>query len=148
MFNLNFKNKYNHKINSIGSKKYIFDPVRKKRIILTSEEWVRQNVISFLNLNLKIPISHIAVERGFKVNELNKRFDIVVYDKYGKIKLLVECKAPNIRLNQIALDQLIVYNMELKSKFLILTNGLNHFFVKFKDKNYSIINELPNYKEL
>ena len=115
---------------------------------MTPEEWVRQNVISFLNLNLKIPISHISVEKGFKVNKLKKRFDIIVYDDYGKIKILVECKSPKISLNQKALDQLIVYNMEIKSKFLMLTNGLNHFFVKFDDKKFSIINNLPNYNKL
>jgi len=148
MYNLYFKNKYNYKIISIDNKKYIFDPIRKKKIVLTPEEWVRQNVISFLNLNLKIPISHISVEKGFKVNKLKKRFDIIVYDDYGKIKILVECKSPKISLNQKALDQLIVYNMEIKSKFLMLTNGLNHFFVKFDDKKFSIINNLPNYNKL
>lgn len=132
----------------IDNKKYIFDPLRKKNVILSSEEWVRQNVISFLNLDLNIPLSHLAVERGFKVNGLNKRFDVVAFDKNGKVNILIECKSPKIQLNQKSLDQLIVYNMNIKSTFLMLTNGINHFFLKFKKNEFSIIDCLPNYKNL
>ena len=148
MIELNFKNKYNHKINFIGKKKYIFDPLRKKNILLTNEEWVRQNIILFLKNELKVPLSHIAVERGFTINNLKKRFDIVVYDKYGKINVLIECKSPSVTLNQKSLDQLVIYNMELKSKYLMLSNGLKHIFVEFINGKFSIINSIPNYKDL
>ena len=135
MIELNFENKYNHKINFIGKKKYIFDPLRKKNILLTNEEWVRQNIILFLKNDLKVPLSHIAVER-------------VVFDKYGNINVLIECKSPIVTLNQKSLDQLVIYNMELKSKYLMLSNGLKHIFVKFTNGKFSIINSIPNYKDL
>ncbi len=148
MIELNFENKYNHKINFIGKKKYIFDPLRKKNILLTNEEWVRQNIILFLKNDLEVPLSHIAVERGFTINNLKKRFDIVVFDKYGNINVLIECKSPSVTLNQKSLDQLVIYNMELKSKYLMLSNGLKHIFVKFINGKFSIINSIPNYKDL
>ena len=72
------------------------------------EEWVRQNIISFLHKDLKVPISHIAVEKGFKVKGLSKRFDIVVFDKKGNIIILIECKSPKIKLNQKSIDQLVL----------------------------------------
>ena len=111
MIDLNFKNKYNYKINLINNKRYIFDPLRKKNVLLTAEEWVRQNIISFLHKDLKVPVSHIAVEKGFKVKGLSKRFDIVVFDKKGNIIILIECKSPKIKLNQKSIDQLVIYNL-------------------------------------
>ncbi len=148
MIELNFSNKYRHKINLIDNKKYIFDPVRKKNILLTNEEWVRQNVISFLNKDLHIPLSHIAVEKGFVFNKLKKRFDLVVFDINGKLKILIECKSPNINLGQKSLDQLLIYNMKLNSKYLMLSNGLRHIFMKFETSNFTTIKNLPTYSEL
>ena len=148
MIELNFSNKYNHKINFIDNKKYIFDPIRKKNILLTDEELVRQNIILYLINDLNVPLSHIAVERGLTINKLKKRFDIVVYDKNGKINILIECKSPIVKLNQKSLDQLVIYNMELKSKFLMLSNGLKHFFIKFFDDKFIIIKGIPEYKDL
>ena len=126
----------------------VFDTVRKKYFSLTSEEWVRQNIVLFLVHELNVPLSHIAIERGLKVNNLNKRFDIVVFDKYGKVNILIECKSPNVKLNQKSIDQLVIYNFELKSKFLMLSNGLKHIFLKFNNNNFKIINSLPKYTEL
>ena len=148
MIELNFNNKYNHKIKFIDDKKYIFDPLRKKNILLTNEEWVRQNIISFLNKDLEIPMSHIAIEKGFVLNKLNKRFDLVVFDKNGKIKILVECKSPYVELNQKSLDQLVIYNMKLNSKYLMLSNGLKHIFIKFENSNFIKIENIPIYKNL
>ena len=148
MIELNFSNKYNHKINFIDNKKYIFDPLRKKNILLTNEEWVRQNIVLFLVHELNVPLSHIAIERGLNVNNLKKRFDIVVFDKYGKVNILIECKSSNVKLNQKSIDQLVIYNLELKSKFLMLSNGLKHIFLKFNDNKFKIINSLPKYTEL
>ena len=148
MIELNFNNKYNHKINFIDDKKYIFDPLRKKNILLTNEEWVRQNIISFLNKDLDIPMSHIAIEKGFVLNKLKKRFDLVVFDENGKIKILVECKSPYVELNQKSLDQLVIYNMKLNSKYLMLSNGLKHIFIKFKNGDFIKIENIPSYKNL
>ena len=88
------------------------------------------------------------MERGLTINKLKKRFDIVVYDKNGKINILIECKSPIVKLNQKSLDQLVIYNMELKSKFLMLSNGLKHFFIKFFDDKFIIIKGIPEYKDL
>ncbi len=148
MIDLNFKNKYNHKINFIKNKKYIFDYLRKKNVLLTPEEWVRQNIISYLHNDLKVPISHIAVEKGFKVNGLDKRFDIVVFDRLGNISILIECKSHKIKLNQKSLDQLIVYNMELNAPYLMLSNGLKHIFINYQNNNFEIIENIPLYSNL
>lgn len=148
MIELNFSNKYNHKINLIDNKKYIFDPLRKKNILLTNEEWVRQNIVSFLIHELNVPLSHIAIERGLTFNKLRKRFDVVVFDKHGKVNVLIECKSPNVKLNQKSIDQLVIYNMELKSKFLMLSNGLKHIFLKFNNNKFKIINSIPKYSDL
>tara|TARA_X000001036_G_C20629364_1_gene786512 strand:+ start:399 stop:845 length:447 start_codon:yes stop_codon:yes gene_type:complete len=148
MIELNFSNKYNHKINLIDNKKYIFDQLRKKNILLTNEEWVRQNIVSFLIHELNVPLSHIAIERGLTFNKLRKRFDVVVFDKHGKVNILIECKSPNVKLNQKSIDQLVIYNMELKSKFLMLSNGLKHIFLKFNNNKFKIINSIPKYSDL
>ena len=148
MAELNFINKYNYKINFIDNKKYIFDPLRKKNILLTPEEWVRQNIISYLNNDLKIPTSHIAVEKGFKVNGLHKRFDIVVFDRLGNISVLIECKSYKIKLNQKSIDQLVVYNMELNAPYLMLSNGLKHIFINYNNSNFEIIDNIPFYSKL
>ena len=148
MIELNFENKYNHKINFIGKKKYIFDPLRKKNILLTNEEWVRQNIILFLKNELKVPLSHIAVERGFTINNLKKRFDIVVYNKKGEVQILIECKAPNIKIKQSVFNQISKYNLVLNSKFLMITNGINHLFLKNLNEKVDVINHLPVYLDL
>lgn len=116
--------------------------------MLTPEEWVRQNIISYLHNDLKVPISHIAVEKGFKVNGLDKRFDIVVFDRLGNISILIECKSHKIKLNQKSLDQLIVYNMELNAPYLMLSNGLKHIFINYQNNNFEIIENIPLYSNL
>ena len=148
MIDLNFKTKYNYKINLINNKRYIFDPLRKKNVLLTAEEWVRQNIISFLHKDLKVPASHIAVEKGFKVKGLSKRFDIVVFDKKGNIIILIECKSPKIKLNQKSIDQLVIYNLELNASYLMLSNGLKHIFIKYQNANFEIIDDIPVYSKL
>jgi len=93
-------------------------------------------------------MSHIAIEKGFVLNKLKKRFDLVVFDKNGEIKILVECKSPYVELNQKSLDQLVVYNMKLNSKYLMLSNGLKHIFIKFENSNFIKIENIPIYKNL
>jgi len=115
---------------------------------LTKEEWVRQNIIQSLINNYKIPKSKISVEKGFKINSLYKRFDIVVFNLENKINLLVECKSYDVQINQKTIDQILIYNQEIKSEFLFVTNGLKHIFLKF-DKNIPIIiDNLPDYNSL
>ena len=116
--------------------------------MLTAEEWVRQNIISFLHIDLKVPVSHIAIEKGFKVKGLSKRFDVVVFNKKGSISILIECKSPKIKLNQKSLDQLVVYNMELNAPYLMLSNGLKHIFINYQNSNFEIIENIPLYNNL
>jgi hypothetical protein len=125
----------------------IFDEIRKKFILLTPEEWVRQHVIQFLLQNKKYPKSLINVEKLIKINDLNKRYDGVVFQPNGEIFLLIECKAPEVPISQHTFDQIARYNLVLKAKYLMVTNGLNHYFCQmdFENEKYVFLKELPEY---
>ena len=133
----------NIEIKRINSKNYIFDLIRKKHLVLTPEEWVRQNFIKYL-ISKNYPKSLINCEKSFYINRVLKRYDIVVYDINGKVSILVECKSPNINIIKEHFDQVMRYNIELKSDIIIVTNGLNHFYFKL-DKN---INQYTQEKDL
>ncbi|MFT5963868.1 MAG: hypothetical protein ACI9L6_000588 [Flavobacterium sp.] len=146
MQKLNFYS-YSFRFKNSENKVSIFDEIRKKFIVLTAEEWVRQHVIQFLLEEKKYPISHINVEKVLKVNGLRKRYDIVVYKADGSICILIECKAPTIKIAQATFDQIARYNMTMNAQFLMVTNGLNHYFCKmdFENEKYQFLTELPNY---
>ena len=137
MKRLNFPN-YEFRLKKEGQKRFIFDLIRKKYIQLSSEEWVRQNCIRFLIEEKKISRFSIAVEKEIEFNGIKKRFDIVSYSSEGKINLLVECKAPNIEINQKTFDQILIYNKILKSKYLMVTNGINHYYCKINEDRNNI----------
>jgi hypothetical protein len=145
MLRLNFPN-YTFKIKNIENEDYIFDEIRKKYIKLTKEEWVRQNCVNFLVKEKKFPQVLINVEKTLKINKLSKRYDIVVYNSDGSIKLLVECKSPEIKITQKTFDQIAIYNMSLKADLLMVTNGINHYYCKIDYKNqcYKFINDIYN----
>jgi type I site-specific restriction endonuclease len=144
MQQLHFPN-YQFRFKNSENKVSIFDEIRKKFIILTPEEWVRQHVVRFLLEEKKYPKSLINVEKVLKVNGLRKRYDVVVYNPDGSIFVLVECKAPKIKISQATFDQIARYNMTLKSTFLMVTNGLNHYFCQmdFENEKYVFLKELP-----
>jgi hypothetical protein len=146
MTNLNLP-KYSFRIKSKENKLYIFDRIRKKDLVLTEEEWVRQNFVSFLHKEKKYPLSLIALEKKCVVNNLAKRTDVVVYDTSGKPNIIVECKAPNIRIDQDTFDQIARYNMSLNASFLIVTNGLEHYYCQMDHsaKKYKFLKEIPDY---
>jgi len=146
MQKLNFYS-YSFRFKNSENKVSIFDEIRKKFIILTPEEWVRQHVVQFLLEEKKYPISHINVEKVLKVNGLSKRYDVVVYNPDGSIYILIECKAPAIKIAQATFDQIARYNMTMNAQFLMVTNGLNHYFCKmdFENEKYQFLAELPNY---
>ena len=127
MYELNFPS-YQIPIKNKENKMLVFDSIRKKWVSLIPEEWVRINCVQFLINEKKIPRSLISIEKEIKLNNLKKRFDIVVYNKNGEVQILVECKAPNIKIKQSVFDQISKYNLVLKSKFLMITNGINHYF--------------------
>ena len=147
MQNLNFP-KYNFRFKSNENKTLIFDIIRKKFVVLTPEEWVRQHTIHFLTSEKKYPISHINVEKQLQLNDTVKRYDIVVFNKDGTIKIIIECKAPSIKTNQQTFDQIARYNLILKSETLMVTNGLEHFFctMDFTNKRYLFLKDLPSYQ--
>jgi hypothetical protein len=125
----------------------IFDDIRKKFIILTPEEWVRQHTVQFLLQEKNYPKSHVNVEKLVKVNDINKRYDVVVFHPDGALFLLIECKAPEVRITQDTFDQIARYNLKLKAEYLMVTNGLNHYFCQmdFENEQYVFLEELPNF---
>jgi len=139
---------YNFKLKSNENKTLIFDIIRKKYMVLTPEEWVRQHFVLFLMDEKKYPASLIAIEKQLTVNNLKKRSDILVFNSDGKPEILVECKAPKVKITQNTFDQIARYNLKLKANFLILTNGLEHFYCKmdFENETYIFLKEVPNYK--
>ena len=144
MQELNFP-KYTFRFKSSENKLAVFDEIRKKFILLTPEEWVRQNVVQFLLNEKKYPKSLTNVEKVIKVNDLTKRYDVVVYNSDGSIFLLVECKAPNIKITQETFNQIARYNLVLKAEHLMVTNGLKHYFCKmdFQNEKYVFLEDLP-----
>jgi len=128
----------------------VFCLVRKKWIILTPEEWVRQHFIAYLNSELNYPLSHMAAEKQIIVNGLKKRFDISCANSSGKIILLVECKSADIELSNATFNQAARYNLTLKVPFLIITNGMTHFCAKIDLDNSSIdyLREIPSYETI
>ena len=143
MLILNFPS-FEFRLKNRNNKSYIFDIIRKKFILLTPEEWVRQHVINYL-INHRVSKNHINVERKIVINKLTKRFDVVVFKRDGSVKLLVECKAPNIKIDQKVFDQISIYNKSLSAEFMMITNGLVHFFFKINNstKTYNYIKEFP-----
>jgi hypothetical protein len=146
MQKLNFQ-QYDFRFKNSENKVSIFDEIRKKFIILTPEEWVRQHVVQFLLEEKKYPKSLINVEKVLKVNGLRKRYDAVVFNPDGSIQVLVECKAPEVKISQATFDQIARYNMTMKAKFLMVTNGLNHYFCQmdFENEKYLFLSQLPDY---
>ena len=144
---LNFP-KLSFRIKNSENKHYIFDEIRKKFIVLQPEEWVRQHCVSYLIQYKKYPKSLINVEKELKVNGLSKRYDIVVYNSNGSIHLIVECKSPKITINQDAFDQIAQYNLTLNATFLMVTNGLNHYYcaMDFEAERYQFLKDIPDYQ--
>lgn len=125
-----------------GGKDFIFDSFRKKWLVLTPEEWVRQNFLQYLVQELKYPESLIAVEKEFRFGEMNRRFDILVYEKNHQPWLMVECKAPDVLLDQSVLEQVLRYNISIPVDYLVITNGSNGFAWQ-KGKELLPIDEMP-----
>jgi hypothetical protein len=121
----------------------LFDRLRKKWVVLTPEEWVRQNFISYLTETMAYPLSLIAVEKEFRLGELKKRFDILVYNKQHEPWMMVECKAMDIELNDSVLQQLLRYHISLPVKYLVITNGKLCFGFRKTEGQLIEIEELP-----
>jgi type I site-specific restriction endonuclease len=128
----------------------IFDPMRRKFVRLTAEEWVRQHFLNYLTGHKGYPSSLIAVEASLAYNRLVKRSDILVHGPNGKPLLVVECKAPEVELTQAVFDQVALYNMSLMVGYVVVTNGLEHFAcrINHENHNYSFLEEIPDFGTL
>ncbi|RFZ95168.1 restriction endonuclease subunit R [Mucilaginibacter conchicola] len=126
----------------------IFDELRKKQIILTPEEWVRQHFVQYLIKEKGYPKGLIKLEGGLKLNGLAKRTDIVVFNSAGERILLVECKAPSVAISQATFDQAARYNMVHKVALMAVSNGLQHYYcsIDHQTESYRFLEELPAYK--
>lgn len=126
----------------------IYDPVRKKWFQFSPEEYVRQHVIQYLIHQKEIPLSLIAVEKQIEVNNMKKRFDLLVFNLKACPIILIECKAPEVELNENVILQIANYNTVFKVKYLFVTNGLQHYCYWLNQNNYSRIKELPEFDKL
>ncbi len=140
---------YDFKFKKQQGKTYIFDDFRKKYVVITPEEWVRQNLINFLVEKKNYPKSLIVVEKGLKINDLVKRADVLVYKNSQPI-LLVECKSPSVKISQETFDQISRYNLAFKVPYLLVSNGLNHYCCKidFTNQSFRFLSDIPAFTEL
>ncbi|SKB66858.1 Type I restriction enzyme R protein N terminus (HSDR_N) [Maribacter arcticus] len=116
-------------------------------MVLTPEEWVRQHVVQFLIQEKNYPLSHINVEKQITLNGLKKRYDVVVFKPNGQLHILVECKAPEINISQSTFDQIAQYNFKLNAKYLMVSNGLSHFYCQtdLVAEKYEFMQEIPEF---
>lgn len=141
---------YSFKITTKEQKKYIFDEIRKKFIALTPEEWVRQNFIKYLIQEKGYRSNLLYIEMAFEMERLRYRADIVSYNRNFVPSLIVECKAPDVKITQKQFDQIALYNLRLKVPFLVVTNGMEHYCcrVDYQEGSYDFIRTIPSYDEL
>jgi len=141
---------YPFKITQKDNAVFIFDELRKKHLVLTPEEWVRQHFIQNLILEKKFPKTLIQIEGGLVLNQLQKRSDILVYNTVGEKMMLIECKAPKVKITQAVFDQAARYNSIHRAKWIALTNGLQHVYAKINHEkgSFDFIQELPDYLSL
>lgn len=133
-----------------AGKKFIFDGVRRKFVVLTPEEWVRQNFIRYMHEYLQYPPGLTGVEKMVKVGGMAQRCDVVIYNRLGNPALIVECKAPSIEIDEAALAQAARYNTAVRVPYLVLTNGMKHFCVYTNPHtgDYSVLDSFPAFKDL
>lgn len=135
---------FEYKVKKQGGTVLIFDVVRKKYVVLTPEEWVRQHVVHYLLEVKSYPIALVAVEREIDLYGLRRRFDVVVFDRKGEPWLLVECKAPSVQLTRQVFDQAFRYNITLAAPYVAITNGVTHYCGKINPTHgFSFLSDFP-----
>ena len=132
---------FEYKLKEVNGKVWIFDGIRKKYIVLTPEEWVRQHFINYLIQHLNYPKALFKVETGLSYNRLAKRTDIIVFNRQGEPWMVIECKAPHIQLDEQAARQVSMYSKTLNVRYLVLTNGIKHLC-------FDVLQELKHLTEL
>ena len=138
------------KLSKIQNKVFVFDVLRKKNLILTPEEWVRQHWIHYLHTHKKYPKSLMKSEGGLILNDLQKRSDLIIYNSKGEKILLAEFKAPHVKITASTFEQISNYNSIHRIPLLLISNGLQHYYCKvnFEDGSYEFITDLPNYNSI
>jgi len=149
MFELNLPS-YDVRITESEGKKRIFDPIRRRYVALTPEEWVRQHFVNFLVTYKEYPSSLMSNEVQLKLHGMSRRCDTVVYDRELRPRVIVEYKAPTVEITQKVFDQISRYNLVLNVDYLIVSNGLTHYCCRmdYADKRYEFLPDIPAYKEL
>jgi hypothetical protein len=128
-----------------NGKRFIFDAIRKMWLLLTEEEWVRQNFLNYLIFELHYPSTLIALEKEIILNDLKKRFDILIYNATHKPWMMVECKASSVRLSETVLQQLLRYNISVPVDYMIITNGSSTIGWKKENGELKMLEELPKF---
>lgn len=140
---------FNVKVTQQGNR-VIFDRLRRRFVTLTPEEWVRQNFVEFLIADRGFPAGLMSNEMSLTQNGISRRCDTVVTDNHGSPMVIVEYKAPSIKITQTVFDQICRYNMVLQAKYLIVSNGLQHYCCKidYAHNSYSFLPDVPSYNAL
>ena len=135
------------KIRQQKNVKEIFDIIRKKWLMLTPEEWVRQNILLFLLIKKKFPASLMAIEKEVRLGELKKRCDIVIYNRNSEPWMIIECKEMNVSLSDKTVDQVLRYHIALPAKYLIISNGNYCFGFQKTGEHFVEINDFPDFED-
>ncbi len=145
---LNFP-EYNFKFKQDKKQLYIFDKFRKKWLQLSPEEWVRQNLLMYLTEKLNYPHNLIAIEKKLEIAKRKLRFDALVHNKNFEPLVIIECKAPEIKITQESFDQILTYNYIINAPYLLVTNGLFHVFCKIDDAgSFEFMEKIPSFIEI
>jgi hypothetical protein len=141
---------YSFKISGKEGAEMILDPIRRKYVKLTPEEWVRQNFIQYLINEGKYPSGLLGIEVFFRLNKLKRRIDILVHNRKGQPVMIVECKAPDVKIDEAVFEQIATYNFKYKLPYLIVTNGLHHYACKFDHENmkFEYLLVIPVYEDI
>lgn len=142
--------KANLKLTKKDGQLFVWCMIRKKTLILTPEEWVRQHVIHFLVSVKNVPIGLISSELGIQIHQLSRRCDVVVFGRNQQPKLLIECKAPDVKLSEDTIQQIAHYNLNLQVNYLWITNGLQHgiYFIDRIQNRITLLDDLPDFEDL
>ncbi|MCB2407830.1 type I restriction enzyme HsdR N-terminal domain-containing protein [Hymenobacter lucidus] len=141
---------FEYKVTQSGENLLIWDILRRKQVVLTPEEWVRQHVVHYLIDHLGYPKGLLSLERGHAYNQRQKRTDICAFDASGKPLLLVECKRPSVPITAATAHQAATYNLTIGAPLLLLTNGLQHhcWRVNFAERTNERLSQIPPYAAL
>jgi type I site-specific restriction-modification system R (restriction) subunit len=141
---------YFFRIKEEKGKKYIFDEIRRRFVVLTPEEWVRQHLVKFLITIKSYPQQLISVEKGFNQHRRKQRYDLLVYNRNGEPLMIVECKAPGVEINQNVFDQASRYNLKHKAAFILISNGMKHYccHINLESRQYKFLHEIPDYNTI